>query len=213
MISKHQIKLQNTQVYSKLLLHLQETDKDISTWTLYKEACIAWYDKHLKIGNIGKTANQGGYTPAYSAKEEDETEKAILELVQEMQALRCEVHDLKESNNSEDAIAQKDFINQVLGKQDEQQEEKPTAEQEYWAWKLQEEKKRKFDHTAQAQYQQPYPSAAQTQYQQPYPNNTPGTQYMYNQPPTMLAPTANTEAPAGAPFSNAKKFYPNLYYC
>ena len=60
MISKHQIKLQNTQVYSKLLLHLQETDKDISTWALYKEACIKWYDKHLKIGNIGKTTNQGG---------------------------------------------------------------------------------------------------------------------------------------------------------
>ena len=72
MISKHQIKLQNTQVYSKLLLHLEETDKDISTWALYKEECITWYDKHLKIGNIGKTANQGGYTPAYSAKEEDE---------------------------------------------------------------------------------------------------------------------------------------------
>ena len=47
----------------------------------------------------------------------------------------------------------------------------------------------------------------------PYPNSTPGTQYMYNQPPTMPTPAANTEAPTGSPFSNAKKFYNNLHYC
>ena len=36
---------------------------------------------------------------------------------------------------------------------------------------------------------------------------------MNHQQTTMPAPAANTEAPAGMPFSNARKTFPNLFYC
>ena len=216
MITKHQIKLKNTNAYSKLLLHLEETDKDISTWASYKEVCIKWYDKHLKIGNIGLSTKQAGYTtaPAYNAQEEAAKEQAMVDLVQELQQLRMEVRDLKETTKSDETAAQTDFIQQALAQQAEQK----SAQEEYWAYVLQEAKKRKFEYPPHNQYP-PQQTTSQL-----FPSQLPGTQYLNNHQRTMPAPATNvcptvptatttTELPPGAPFGNTVKKFLNLDYC
>ena len=103
MINRHQVKLADTNIYSKLLLHLQETDEDITTWSNYRDVVIKWYNKYINLGQIGKTAQDGGYHggTTFSAKEEKETEQAIIELVQELRKLRVEVQGLKEGQSAE----------------------------------------------------------------------------------------------------------------
>ena len=208
MISRHQVKLSDTMIYGKLLVHLQETSDDISTWAKYRDVVIKWYNKYIKLGEIGKTAQGGGYNAGatFSAKEEDGTEQVMLELVQELRELRTEVRDLKEGQG-EDSAMQDEFINQALGKLNDEQRAHADA---FQAYLIQEEKKRKFEH-------QPPP--------QQFNSQLTGTQYLNNNPtgpthPASLQAPANVcpiappaGAPSRAPFSNSRKYWNNLEYC
>ena len=101
------------------MLHLKETDKDISTWAKYKEVVIAWYNKYIGLSMIGVTAQQDrGFNvgPVYSAAQAAKADQTMVDLVQELSALQIEVQKLKEvaKRKSEETTAQTDFINQWL---------------------------------------------------------------------------------------------------
>ena len=99
---------------------------------------------HLGLGAIGTTSEQGGYTGGvvYNAAEQAEKDQAVVDLVQEVNALKTQLQDLRETNGAEK------FVQQVL-QPNEAEEAAARAKQEYYALMLADYKKRKFEHPAQ----------------------------------------------------------------